>query len=62
MSFVCCALGGGILRACSFAEVADRFLVQVLTPVAGQASHRRVRATASLVVSESGSVSEPECL
>ena len=25
-----------------FAEAADRFLVQVVTPVAGQASHRRV--------------------
>ena len=30
-----------------FAEAVDRFLVQVVTPVAGQASHRRVLAAGS---------------
>ena len=62
MSFVCCALGGGIVRACSFAEAADRFLVQVVTPVAGQASHRRALAPESPMVSESSSVRNQECL
>ena len=35
-----------------FAEAADRFLVQVVTPVAGQASHRRVLVPGSSMVSE----------
>ena len=56
MSFLCGALRCGIVLACSFAEAADRFLVQVVTPVAGQASHRRVLAPGSLVVSEISSV------
>ena len=60
MSFLCRALRGGIVLACSFAEAADRFLVQVVTPLAGQASrlssHMRVLAPGSLMVSEISSV------